>query len=495
MTQNVRNGGIGTDFMLPSAGKDKKADSSGMDFESFLSPGMGSITRKADGAGRRSDLSAIGSSQTARNQTKSRTENRSAERSQENPTENGTKKAESSSDSVTKQNTVEEPGQKPEQVQEEQGVSDATEGIDEASQEEAMEALVTSVLEFLNGIAKDVVAVDPGAIQDWMQEHGMSLSDMLNPDNLKQMVLDLNGLSDPAGFLTNGEALAEWNEIQARLAELLAANETAVEDLQQMEVSGELGQMDAPIEADFMQDEAGEPELLLYKAEPSEGVEGTRAEGQETDADTQTASRSDVQSNERQSVRAGENGQESLANVFLNQMHEALGNAVEALDANVRVTQTEILDQVMNQIRVGISQEVTSMDFMLHPETLGRVHVSVLAKEGVMTAQFTVQSEEAKQALESQLVTLRQTFEDQGLKVESVEVNVSEFAFGEESQGSGQTKEDGNGSSRRNKRFDYGAAIDPAEETAGMEELSPTEMSLLEAQNMEISGVQVDYSA
>ena len=63
-----------------------------MDFESFLSPGMGSITRKADGAGRRSDLSAIGSSQTARNQTKSRTENRSAERSQENPTENGTKR-------------------------------------------------------------------------------------------------------------------------------------------------------------------------------------------------------------------------------------------------------------------------------------------------------------------------------------------------------------------------------------------------------------------
>ncbi len=493
MTQSVRNGAGagGSDFMLLPGGKSKAADSSGRDFESFLNPGLGSITKRVDVTGRQSDLSGIGSSQTAKN----RAEGQNVDRTRPEGVQDGTKKAESRPDSVAGQKDGQNTIQKAEETSEEKGSSEAMGAVGEEPSEEAMEALVTSVLEFLNGIAEEVVLVDPEAIQDWMQEHGMSLSDMLNPENLKQMVLDLNGLSDAAGLLTNGEALAEWNEIQARLEELLGANETIAEDLQQLELSGKLGQADAA-ELDPTKLGGEEPERLLYEGASVEITQEGSADGQETEAETQTGTRTGVESGERQSARTGETGQESLANVFLNQMHEALGNAVEALEVGVRVTQTEILDQVMNQIRVGISQEVTSMDFMLHPESLGRVHVSVLAKEGVMTAQITVQSQEAKQALESQLVTLRQTFEDQNLKVDSVEVNVSEFAFGEESQGSGQTKDGQNGSGRRNRRFDYSTAIDPAEtESIEAAEDPDREISLLEAQEMEMAGAQVDYSA
>lgn len=46
-----------------------------------------------------------------------------------------------------------------------------------------------------------------------------------------------------------------------------------------------------------------------------------------------------------------------------------------------------------------------------------------------MTAVFSVQSEEARAALESQMYTLRENLELRELKVDAVEVNVSDFDF------------------------------------------------------------------
>ena len=46
-----------------------------------------------------------------------------------------------------------------------------------------------------------------------------------------------------------------------------------------------------------------------------------------------------------------------------------------------------------------------------------------------MTAQFTAQNEAVKNVIETQLVTLQQNLNEQGLKVEAVEVNVAVGQF------------------------------------------------------------------
>ena len=52
-------------------------------------------------------------------------------------------------------------------------------------------------------------------------------------------------------------------------------------------------------------------------------------------------------------------------------------------------------------------------------------------QEGLVTANFTAENEAVKAALESQIVVLKQNFEEQGLKVEAVEVTVASHAFEE----------------------------------------------------------------
>lgn len=45
---------------------------------------------------------------------------------------------------------------------------------------------------------------------------------------------------------------------------------------------------------------------------------------------------------------------------------------------------------------------------MLNPERLGSVHVTVSAKNGILTAQIAAQNEQVKTALENQMTTLRE---------------------------------------------------------------------------------------
>ena len=65
----------------------------------------------------------------------------------------------------------------------------------------------------------------------------------------------------------------------------------------------------------------------------------------------------------------------------------------------------------------------------LHPASLGNIKVQLASTEGVLTAIFTTENEAVKAALEAQLVQLKDNFAQQGLKVESVEVNVSAQGF------------------------------------------------------------------
>ena len=72
-----------------------------------------------------------------------------------------------------------------------------------------------------------------------------------------------------------------------------------------------------------------------------------------------------------------------------------------------------------------------------------------------MTANFTVQNEEARAALESQIISLRENLEQRNLKVDAVEVSVSDFTFSQSGQAdTGDQKEFNQGNGKR-ARFDF----------------------------------------
>lgn len=107
-----------------------------------------------------------------------------------------------------------------------------------------------------------------------------------------------------------------------------------------------------------------------------------------------------------------------------------------------------------------------------------------------MTASITVQNAEAKAALESQMITLRENLEQKNLKVEAVEVSVSDFAFSQSGQtdtGDQKNFRQGNGKRSRSRfRFDS-----DEEETDNQEETAQSVRRSI----MPDSGSSVDFTA
>lgn len=105
------------------------------------------------------------------------------------------------------------------------------------------------------------------------------------------------------------------------------------------------------------------------------------------------------------------------------------------------VSTEDIMNQIMDYMKINLKGDVQELELQLHPASLGNVNVQIASKDGAITAQFTAQNEIVKAAIESQLVQLKEQFTEQGIKVDAVEVTVANYEF--QQSFSGNEKEAG----------------------------------------------------
>lgn len=162
---------------------------------------------------------------------------------------------------------------------------------------------------------------------------------------------------------------------------------------------------------------------------------------------------------------------------------------VEQVQEPVNMQQMiDIVNQVVERVHSSLQDETTTLEMQLNPERLGKMLLTVNSRDGVMTASITVQNAEAKAALESQMITLRENLEQKNLKVEAVEVSVSDFAFSQSGQtDTGDQKNFRQGNGKRSRfRFDS-----DEEETDNQEETAQSVRRSI----MPDSGSSVDFTA
>ena len=141
--------------------------------------------------------------------------------------------------------------------------------------------------------------------------------------------------------------------------------------------------------------------------------------------------------------------------------------------------------RLVNEIRAVVKAETQSMEVQLNPESLGKVNIQVVAREGILTAHIAAQTEAARSAIESQIVTLKESFQNQGLKVEAVEVTVGMQNFNMDQQKSFEEQQQNFNKARKQLRLDD---VDLEEEELSEEESIAVDM-------MRRDGNQVDFSA
>lgn len=387
---------------------------------------------------------------------------------------------------------------------------------------------------------KELLGVDDAQLEAAMKELGLTYQDLMDPVNLANLVMNLTGEEDQLGLLMN----ADFQELMQNV-EVLSKNllqELGMTPQEAAEVFAQLEQNAAQITEEVPQQmqEVTDTQADVLKVQQTDDVQITEQKSQVTGlTETNAAATESVESDgnvqnveepvsqevrvendqtasqqEGQQEEAPENSMTTEDDASLLQQNDTTEKRIftehtfqqtvqtirtdnitaaptTAVPQNVVFNTLDVIRQVSEFTRVMYQGDTTSMEMQLNPENLGKIYVQVTAKEGVVTAHLAVQNEIVKEALENQTIQLRENMNQQGIKVEAVEVTIASHEFErnleQNQQGSAQDeqREQASKSPRRN------ISMNQLDELSGL----MSEEEMLVAKIMRDNGNSVDFTA
>ena len=412
----------------------------------------------------------------------------------------------------------------------------------ESLDEEKIKDLAEEISEITNQIVdkiKSEFEVTDEEIEEAMEVLGLTIADLTKPTELRNLIMELTGTTDSIELLTNVELYDSVKEVTdfasnlftevakdfslstEQLTEMINT-ESFEEALNEVNVSVKTNEAEAEVEAEaeivseVTVDKTTDAALAFENSDKADAnetkpVESNNSnESEEVPIDTEkkapdkiekpeSFTQSNLMNDEAMNVRSenrknfnfdNSNNQDlslGQTGTVTNQTVNTVGDIVETVTSYTTGTDTDnIMRQVTDYVKVHISEDVTKMEIELHPASLGTVNMQINSQNGQITAHLTVQNELVKSVLETQMIKLQETFDEQGTKVSAIEVTVAEYSLNSQS--------DNNYSEERNGR-NYGSKKKGINlnEIGSLDELDEEEQ--LEAKVMEMNGSSVNYTA
>ena len=375
--------------------------------------------------------------------------------------------------------------------------------------EQQMKAAEEAGNEVVKEVAKEL-GITQEDVEKAMEELGLSAYSLLDPANMTQLVLKLSGDLDTTALLTDGDLFANLQNL-LNIAEeaksgLMEKMDLDPEDMQALLETMKAGEgMENVSEEDALVQEAEKaPKITVEARVGGEEVKLTADEkGNITGNAEIIPSNAEESVTDKQADSQGRNSDEkkgqseSMLNTGNQMINALLQDKVQEVEGTFEQTATffneqtqDIMNQIMDHMRIQLKPGLDQLEMQLHPASLGTVHVQLTNRGGEITAQFHVQNEAVKTAIESQVATLQESFKEQGVKVEAVQVTVENHGF-ESNLWQGQKREE-NTSSQNSRKTPRRININ---DLGGGFEEEASEEDLLTAKMMEANGNTVDYTA
>lgn len=410
----------------------------------------------------------------------------------------------------------------------------------ESLDEEKIKDLAEEISEITNQIVdkiKSEFEVTDEEIEEAMEVLGLTIADLTKPAELRNLLMELTGTTDSIELLTNVELYDSVKEVTdfasnlftevakdfslstEQLTEMINT-ESFEEALNEVDVSVTSNEAeteaDAEVVSEVTVDKTTEQALAFENSDKANAnetkpVESNNSnESEEVPIDTEkkapdkiekpeSFAQSNLMNDEAMNVRSenrknfnfdNSNNQDlslGQTGTVTNQTVNTVGDIVETVTSYTTGADTDnIMRQVTDYVKVHISEDVTKMEIELHPASLGTVNMQINSQNGQITAHLTVQNELVKSVLETQMIKLQETFDEQGTKVSAIEVTVAEYSLN--SQSDNNYSEERNGKSYGSKK--KGINLN---EIGSLDELDEEEQ--LEAKVMEMNGSSVNYTA
>lgn len=400
----------------------------------------------------------------------------------------------------------------------EKDITNASE-MNEKSTEDALKGLSEEEISEIGEKASELLSqmsseldISEQDIVEAMENMGITPLELLNPEVMTQVVLEITGEEDAISLLTNEDLmnslqnlkefaedskvdlLQEFQipkeELEKMLSEASTQTESAFEGSLENAVSKEADK-EPKVETKITVEVSGSKENITFETDAKGNVVNVVGNSnQEENGGQALKGGKDEQSesNHEEHAQMLHSGTDAL-NALLQDRSPIQEIPEEPVVPTFTQQTTEIMDQILDHMKISLKPDMDQLEMQLHPASLGTVQVQITSRGGELTAQFQVQNETVRAAMESQMADLKETLQNQGVKVEAIEVSIGTSGF-ESNLWKGEDKESNQNfaNQRRSPR-----RINLSDWDTIPEELQ--EEDVLAAEMMKANGNTVDYTA
>ena len=345
---------------------------------------------------------------------------------------------EKGNDLETENKIQEEPAKETEQIEEStdteetKALEENTETVEEELEQKA-EELVEEIARELGVTVEDVEKV--------LEELGISMAGLFDKENLTQVIVVLSGAEDVTQIVMDEELFAQVNNLLGKMEEMLSEVsencDVTVEELMEYvkteEFNSEFKMENSEVEvleAENVENETELKETIKVEVETTEETSETKTDNTVKVTEFETSESTSGHTERDMSHSQAETNHQFLTNVASDNNLQNVALSVEnGLNQYFTYEAREIMQQILDYIKVSVKPDMTSLQMQLNPEELGTLQIEVSNKNGMLTAQFTTQDENVKAIIEGQLIQLKENLNEQGLKVQAVEVTVASQQF------------------------------------------------------------------
>lgn len=316
----------------------------------------------------------------------------------------------------------------------------------------------------------DDLDISEDELNNAMQLLGLTAMDLLNPANLSALYCEVTGnASDPQALVLNADFTALFNDV----SQVASENDAQLDLLSQLTASddGEILDADIVSSADTTDTNESTGSVNTPEKTVDSSYDDTAASGQNIndtadeavkvyDGSTQDSS----YQNSDEGTSSGEtgNGITSDENAEKTQVDSSFDDSGErvlhhddgahsdnsVLHASVseqlntdtsfemsqsqsrsRVDTTDIIRQIVDSMSISNTTEESAINLQLTPESLGRMYINVSQKNSEISARIAVSNEAVKEALQTQMVNLKEALNNSGIRVNEVEITVASHEF------------------------------------------------------------------
>lgn len=436
----VRNTSSGT------ASKSSNTKSKSSDFKSVMAASISKNTSNAGTGSSDSKLGIADDVKSAKDQNTTDTKNTKAD----------TKNTKADTDAVDKKQNAADTGK-----------ADKT---DKSKQDNKSDEKVNDAVQNVKDTIKEELDVSDEDIAKAMEVLGITDNDLLSVVKVTELVSALTG-ADSITLITD-------DDMSGKLTSVLDAVNTAQEDIADM-LNTDVDDAVLVVRTDAVVKK--DTDETVVKNTDSSITDNRSVSETESLSDVlaakvtaQDSSKNEESTGEHTGEHTGEQNHNTqsyggVADSIIQSMKDSFADIVT--EDTSRVSEADIVNQVIDQIKLSSGRELTSIEVMLNPERLGSVHVTVTAKNGILSAQIAAQNEQVKTALENQVTALKENFQNQGIKVEAVEITVMTHQF-EAGQNFGQNESERKQSEQKiNKKLNLSDYMDDEDETVSAQDI------------------------